>query len=473
MSVRITVQSGLNDSARTQILVEDERGAFLFDCGAPSWSDSLPQLDGALISHAHSRHTAGIPYLPQDTPIYASVMTSAILKAMQGISQPARENETVFAVPGGYDGPVASRQAVQRPYTFLLTQNDSANPQGEPIDTFADVHRWWLGNMASVGVNSIMSRPASVLPQVAPNAVNGRALQHYPVDHSILGASATAIETRDGWIGYTGDIRFHGQQPGLMEEFVQGFMDLKPLALIVDGSNTQPGVSPTTENDVYERVMEVTTGQNGLIVADFDAMDMERLLTFNHVAEATRRSLVLSPRDVHMYLSMSIVWRQFPAFDAVDAFRILDAPQLDDSTNGWEADLRDQFQAILVSPDELRKNGRDYIVRSSPAELGVLEAEEPTRGVYIRSRAATGNEDVVLNRVRDMGLDIAGRDAEDPNYFHSSGHATFDETIAMIRRIVPRYLIPVHTAQFEAFTDALERLPINVVTERGHSVDIA
>ena len=463
----------MNDPGRAQVLVEDDRGVFLFDCGAPSWNDALPRLDGALISNANPRHTAGIPYLPQDTPIYASVMTSAILKATQDISQPARENETVFAVPGGYEGPVASRQAVQRPYTFLLTQNDSANPQGEPIDTFADVHRWWLGQMEPLGVNSIVSRPASVLPQVAPSALNGRALRHYPVDYSMLGASAIAVETRDGWIGYTGNIRFHGQQPGLMEEFVQGFMDLKPLALIVDGVNTQPGVSPTTENDVYERVMEAVTGQDGLIVADFDAMDMERLLTFNHVAEATRRSLILTPRDVHMYESMSIVWRQFPAFDAVNTFRVLDAPQLDDSTNGWEAELRGQFQAILVSPDELRTNGGDYIVRSSLAELGVLEADNPTRGVYIRSRAATGNEDTVLNHVRDMGLDIAGRDAGDPNYFHSSGHATFDETIAMIRRIVPRYLIPVHTAQVEAFTDAVASLPITVVTERGRAIEIA
>ncbi len=463
----------MNDPGRSQILVEDDRGAFLFDCGAPSWNDSLPRLDGALISNAHPQRAAGIPYLPQDTPIYASVMTSAILKATQDISPPARENETVFAVPGGYEAPVASRQAVQRPYTFLLTQNDSANPQGEPIDTFADVHRWWLGQMDSVGVNSIVSHPASVLPQYAPVALNGRALRHYPVDHSILGASAVAIETPNGWIGYTGDIRFHGQQPGLMEEFVQGFTDVHPLVLIVDGTNTRPGVSPTTENHVYERVMEAIAGQNGLIVADFDAMDMERLLTFNHVAEATRRALVLTPRDFHMYESMSIVWRQFPPFDAVDTFRILDAPQLDDSTDGWEAEVRDQFQSILVSPEELHKNSGDYIVRSSPAELSALDAEGPTNGVYIRSRAATSNEDTVLNRVRDMGLDIGGRDAEDPNHFHSSGHATFDETIAMIRRIVPRHLIPIHTAQVDAFRDALAGLPIIVLTERGRAIEIA
>ena len=157
MSVRITVQSGLNDPARAQVLVEDDRGAFLFDCGAPSWSDSLPRLDGALISNAHPLHTAGIPYLPHETPIYASVMTSAILKATQDILAPAKENETVFAVPGGYEAPVASRQAIQRPYTFLLTQNDSANPQGQPVDTFADVHRWWLGQRDSLGVNSVVS----------------------------------------------------------------------------------------------------------------------------------------------------------------------------------------------------------------------------------------------------------------------------------------------------------------------------
>ena len=224
---------------------------------------------------------------------------------------------------------------------------------------------------------------------------------------------------------------------------------------------------------MYERVKEAIDGHDGLIVADFDALDMERLLTFQHVAETGGRLLVLSPQDVHMYLSMSIVWRQFPAFDAVDTFRILDAPQLDDSTNGWEAELRDQFQAILISPGELRKNGSGYIVRSSPTELDVLEAEEPTRGVYIRSRAVTGNEDGVLTRIRAAGLDIAGQDVKDVNYFHSSGHATFDETITMIRRIVPRYLIPVHTAQPEAFTDALARLPTIVVTERGRAIEIA
>ena len=273
-----------------------------------------------------------------------------------------------------------------------------------------------------------------------------RALRHYPVDHSILGASAIAVETPEGWVGYTGDIRFHGAQPGLMEEFAQGFSELRPLALIVDGAHTEAGVAPVAESDVYERIKAAIAGQDGLIVADFDAMDMERLLTFNAIAEMTGRQLILSLADAHMINAMGIVWRQFPALDEVDTIRILDVPATDSGGMQWQLDVRSRYATILVSPDELRGNGGDYILRTSASELGSVEAVGPTRGVYIRSRAATDGEDAVLSRVRAAGLTIAGQDSGDANHFHSSGHATFDETVAMIRRIAPRHVIPVHSA---------------------------
>ena len=472
--MRITVQGEAGTPGVVQVLVEDERGAFLFDCGVASSGGGLPpRIDGVLISHAHPRHTAGIANLPYDVHIYASVMTAAILKAKQEIAEPSVANEFVFAAPAGYDGSQVSRQAMQRPYTFLLTQNDSANPQGAPIDTFGDVHEWWGGTPGQLRVGSIISIPASVVPQIAPSALGGRAVRHYPVDHSILGASAIAVETPEGWVGYTGDIRFHGAQPGLMEEFVQGFSELRPLALIVDGAHTETGVTPVAESDVYERIKEAISGQDGLIVADFDAMDMERLLAFNAIAEMTRRQLVLSLADAHMINAMGIVWRQFPALDEVDTIRILDVPATDSGGMQWQLDVRSRYATILVSPEELRGNGGDYILRTSASELGAVEAVAPASGVYIRSRAATGDEDGVLSRVRAAGLTIAGQDSGDTNRFHSSGHATFDETVAMIRRIAPRNVIPVHSARPEAFVEALAGEPVSVtVPPRGQSVQV-
>ena len=154
----------------------------------------------------------------------------------------------------------AGRQWLQRPYSFLLTQNDSAYPVGEEIDTFPDVHEWWTAWWSPMVDSHGQQFPlttvqARAVSQHSEGALNGRALRHYPVDHSILGASAIAVETPDGWVGFTGDMRFHGQQPGLMGEFAQGFSELDLLALIVDGTHTTAGVRPVTENDVYERMM--------------------------------------------------------------------------------------------------------------------------------------------------------------------------------------------------------------------------
>ena len=473
MAVRITVQGKAGTPGVVQVLVEDERGAFLFDCGVViRAAGGLPaRIDGVLISHAHPQHTAGIAHLPHDTHIYASVMTAAILKAKQDIS-PGPEHEYVYKLSGDRDGSPLAQTWQQRIYTFLLTQNDSVNPPGEPLDTFENVHRWWSQTPPHGGV--LMSETgvsASLMPQFRQRALNLRALRHYPVDHSILGASAIAVETREGWVGYTGDIRFHGAQPGLMEEFVQGFAELRPLALIVDGANTETGVAPVKESDVYERIKAAIARQDGLIVADFDAMDMERLLTFNAIAEMTRRQLVLSLADAHMINAMGIVWRQFPALDEVDTIRILDVPATDSGGMQWQLDVRSRYATILVSPEELRANGGDYILRTSASELGAVG---PTRGVYIRSRAATGNEDSVLNRIRAAGLNVAGQDSGDTNHFHSSGHATFDETVAMIRRIAPRHVIPVHSARPEAFAEALAGEPMSVtVPPRGQPIQVA
>ena len=473
--MRITAQGEAGTPNVVQVLVEDDRGAFLFDCGVDTGGRGLPaRIDGVLISHAHPQHTAGIANLPLTTHIYASVMTAAILKAKQDIA-PGPEHEYVYKLSGDRDGSPLAQTWQQRIYTFLLTQNDSVNPPGEPLDTFRDVHEWWRQMPPHGGV--LMSETgvsASLMPQFRQRTLNLRAVRHYPVDHSILGASAVAVETREGWVGNTGDIRFHGALPGLMEEFVQGFQDMRPLALIVDGAHTESGVAPVAESDVYERIKAAIAGQDGLIVADFDAMDMERLLTFNAIAEMARRQLVLSLADAHMINAMGIVWRQFPALDEVDTIRILDVPATDSGGMQWQLDVRSRYATILVSPEELRGNGGDYILRTSASELGSVEAVGPTRGVYIRSRAATDGEDAVLSRVRAAGLNVAGQDSVDANYFHSSGHAMFDETVAMIRRIAPRHVIPVHSARPEAFVDALAGEPVSVhMPPRGQSIQVA
>jgi len=44
-------------------------------------------------------------------------------------------------------------------------------------------------------------------------------IKAWPVDHSIPGAMAYAVETSEGWIVYTGDLRLHGSKGNLTRAF--------------------------------------------------------------------------------------------------------------------------------------------------------------------------------------------------------------------------------------------------------------
>ena len=288
------------------------------------------------------------------------------------------------------------------------------------MDTFPEVYAQWQAIPEAMRAQGRpLLRAPGLLPQFSRDGLNGRALRHYPVDHSILGATAYAVETTDGWVCNTGDIRFHGAQPGLMEEFVAGFAELQPLALIVDGANTERGIAPVTERDVHERVLPIVADESGLVVADFDAMDMERLLTFNGVAELTGRNLVLSLRDAYMLEAMGAVWRQFPALNEVGTFRILDVPapsSTGDEAAAWRESLRSRHAGILVSADDIRSDAGSYILRTSPQEIGLLETIAPAGGVYIRSRPPLARVDEdTRHRVVELGMmavGLSGADAD-------------------------------------------------------------
>ena len=60
----------------------------------------------------------------------------------------------------------------------------------------------------------------------------------FPVDHSIYGAAAYAVETSRGWIVYTGDLRLHGKQGHLTKKFIEEARELKPEILICEGTQT-------------------------------------------------------------------------------------------------------------------------------------------------------------------------------------------------------------------------------------------
>jgi ribonuclease J len=122
--------------------------------------------------------------------------------------------------------------------------------------------------------------------------VGNLSVRLFPVDHSIFGATAFAVETSAGWIGYTGDFRLHGSRGEETERFIEAMRKLQPLALICEGTRIDD-FRRVTEGEVLVNALEEVQRTSGLVVADFGPRNVERLITFYQIAQETERKLVI------------------------------------------------------------------------------------------------------------------------------------------------------------------------------------
>jgi len=130
-------------------------------------------------------------------------------------------------------------------------------------------------------------------------------VRFFPVDHSVFGAGAFAVETCEGWIAYTGDLRLHGGRAHLTRAAIRGLAAMRPLALLTEGTRAGEGAG-TIEEEVHENILSAVKGARGLVIADFGPRNIERLLTMDSIARETARWLVVLPKDSYLLEAMAL-----------------------------------------------------------------------------------------------------------------------------------------------------------------------
>lgn len=71
------------------------------------------------------------------------------------------------------------------------------------------------------------------------------------VDHSVPGAYGFIIYTTQGPIAYTGDIRLHGTNSQMTRDFIEKAKEVKPIALIAEGTRIKDEEKQESEEKVY------------------------------------------------------------------------------------------------------------------------------------------------------------------------------------------------------------------------------
>jgi len=457
--------AGLRDALRLQLL-PPLVGAYRSDLvSALSPEDrnllqDAPQVrsvepDGVFLSHGHLDHSGYISYLQEDIPIYTSAMSAFITKAIQDTG--GASNVCYFSERQLVDGAV--RQSKRGNKEF----------DGRPFVLFdrpeLKEHEFWHRSPAVTKTLNVASTEG-----LHTDRIGNLPLVHFPVDHSIFGANACALETSAGWVVYTGDFRMHGGRGDTTEQFIEAAASLRPVALIVEGTHVGDVKQGPTEGDVYDAALAAVRGARGQVIADFGSRHIERLLTFLRIAKETDRQLAITAKDAYLLEAMAIAWPDLAA--ALGDPTLIAYRTLKSSPGKWELEIYDRYgsKGRLIDGWEAGRRPGDYILCFSLWDLSNLIDIDPQEGAYIYSSSEVYDEAAHLDmrKIRHwlgfFGLDFIG-DLENPESgkgLHASGHASGPQLMDMIQRIQPHKVIPVHTEQPETFVEGLQDTTVEV-----------
>ncbi len=432
--------------------------------------EHAPPVDLVVLSHAHQDHISDMEYVASGVPAASSRMTAFISKVLLDTG-PAGVGGAPFILPRVPDTRgrlVAEREAATaRPWWFL-----DGDPQGEPgEDPLESAAAFWS------------AAPGRKLSPEASPPTRGLSLRSFPVDHSLYGAIAVAVETEIGWIAYTGDLRFHGTGGSRTQAFVEALAELKPAALLCEGTRL-PGGGHSTEDEVEGRCLQaVRQAAGALVVADFSPRNAERLMAFARIAGSTGRQLLLQPKDAYLLRAIHLADPRAPDALGLPHVGVYDDPKATEQK--WEHMVRDRYRESIAGPREVTAHPGDFLLAFSLTDvadmldLQLLLGSRPG-GIYLFSNSQAYDEEQMVDLVRLwnwtqhlglklIGLEPAAKGARGEvtqvtpvSGFHASGHAGQGELVQLVRDVRPKVLIPIHTEVPRLWPELLRGVEVEI-----------
>jgi len=433
----------------------------------------LEDVDGVLLTHAHLDHSGHISFLREDMPVYSTATTAFIAKAIQDSGKADFDQQVCYFTPrveeclkGWKQGAYVASNSGDHQRRFCVADESTLSEEAR---------RFW-GEV--IRQRKLASQPLDHIGKCSFS------LRCFPVDHSIPGACAWGIETSSGWVVYSGDLRLHGKRGKLTEAFMKKAAQLHPRALILEGTNVNRATN-IAEQEVYKNAFKAISSARGLVIADFPARDVDRLLTFLQIARDTQRKLAILPKDAYLLKTMRLLEPEIPDIAQESAIVIYQETTASKSPAQWLKRIYEEYASKVVLAKDVASNQDSFILCFSFWDLNELPSIQPRAGsLYVFSSSEPHNEEQEMDfwrlhnwlkrfDMRGFGLPVQ-RDGEweipeEQRGLHASGHACGPDLLRVAREIQPEVLIPIHSENPEFYVDNLRgsRIKVALPTEGG------
>jgi mRNA degradation ribonuclease J1/J2 len=234
------------------------------------WRDDLTEKDmkiakkeppaaGILISHAHVDHAGNLAFVRPDMPVYVGPELWATLRTLDNSGADIKKEFFEY----------------QNRETGLMQRRD--------IRVYEYDKPFKVGDFEVIAVR---------------------------VDHSESGAAAFFVNTPEGWVVWTGDLRMNrGRDKDgnlysyqhLTEKFIAKAKKFGIKALLIEGTAFNSSHVRNTEDDVANKADEITKkAKTNLVIANFAYTNLERMAGFLAAAKNNGRKLVISAKEAYL-----------------------------------------------------------------------------------------------------------------------------------------------------------------------------